>query len=413
MNILVLQSVRYDLICYDRAIDHHRHQVVYIGTAEKHAQIPAGLPCEKIEREGRRPLYEEVSEILERLDRQFDFLIAISEHELVDAARLRERFGIPGPMPLQARKVRDKTLMKQCIIDAGIRAPRYAALDHWLAGQQLAVADDASIILKPVDGASSVDVRRFDSQQTLADALKAGRTGVAALDDGTGDTARYQVEEFIEGRVVHIDGIARQGTIQILVASRYVGTLMGFAHGKPAGSIQFDTTDEMQQWVSRILQAVEIRDGAFHLEIIEGQDGPVFLEIAHRVGGARITEAFERKTGIHLAIADIGTIVDPDYTLQPNWDSSAYYGWFIVPAHQLNKPYCRVSGYDALLASGTVETLNVLGTDKPVPKKISYAETLLPLAGLVRANSSQVLQDTLDTLFNELVLEGLDESAAA
>jgi hypothetical protein len=174
------------------------------------------------------------------------------------------------------------------------------------------------------------------------------------------------------------------------------------------GSVQVDLEPSMLDLVTRILAAVEIRDGAFHLEMIEGKDGLTFLEIAHRVGGARVTETFEHKTGIHLGVADIRTIVDPEYTIEPNWDRSHYYGWFVAPGHHLQKPYCKVSGYESLLASDTLVELNMLAPDMPAPRKITYVETLLPLAGLLRAPRAEEMVDALGTLFGELRLEGLD-----
>jgi len=414
MNIIVVQSVRYDLIGYDRAIDHDHHRVIYIGTARQHGQVPAGLRCEKIERAESRPMIDEVGEIIERLGMPVDRLIAIVEEELLDAARLRARFGIPGPTLAQAEKVRYKTVMKRCVLEAGIRAPRYALLSDWLQGKRLAVADDAAVILKPIDGASSVNVERFDNQQVLTDALARRRTGIARLDEGTQqDHLRqangFEVEEYVAGCVLHIDGIARQGRIEVMVPSRCVGSAMGFAHGEPYGSFQIDTEPALQQWVQRILAAVEIRDGAFHLEIIEGPHGPVFLEIAHRVGGARITESFERRTGVHLGVADVATVVDPAHMVTPDWDRNGYYGWFVVPAHHLSTPYAQVFGYEALLASGLVQTLNVLGTAKPVCKEITYVESALPLAGLLRAEDPQQLEDGMRRLFAGLRLRGLAE----
>src|SRR6478672_3472618 len=99
MNILILHGTRYNIIGYDRAIDHDSHNVFYIGVKSRLEEIPARLRCTKIEREGRASLYGEVEEAVSRLDIAFDFLICVTEQELMDAARLRRRFNIPGPMP--------------------------------------------------------------------------------------------------------------------------------------------------------------------------------------------------------------------------------------------------------------------------------------------------------------------------
>ncbi|HEX7635560.1 MAG TPA: ATP-grasp domain-containing protein [Noviherbaspirillum sp.] len=409
MNILILHSTRYDIIAYDRAIDHDSHHVFYIGVKSRLDDIPAGLRCAKIEREGRESLYREAEEAISRLDIAFDFLICVAEYELMDAARLRKRFNIPGPLPEQAEKVRNKAVMKRCVAEHGIRIPQFATLQAWMAGARLPIAPGGEVVLKPLDGASSVNVRRFENQWVLRNALESKTTGVAALDGGDpSNLASFEVEEYISGPVLHIDGIVKDGEIQIIQASRYVNTLLDFANGKPAGSIQIETGPALRTWAERILAAVEIRQGAFHLEAIDHIDGIVFLEVAHRVGGARITETFERKTGIHLSIADIRTITDPDYVLRPRWDNEHYFGWFVVPAHHLNKPYCRVAGYKFLEALDHLVTLNKLDATKTVPAKVTYAETLLPLAGMLKGSEPEELLLILNELFETLTVEGLD-----
>jgi hypothetical protein len=409
MNILILHSVRYHVIAYDRAIDHDSNNVFYIGVKNKLDEIPAGLRCTKIKLEGRESVYREVEGAISGLDVAFDFLISVSEYELMDAARLRRRFNIPGPLPEQAEKVRNKAVMKRCVAEHGIRIPMFTTLDTWMAGGPLPIGPGSEVVIKPLDGVSSVNVRRFENQSILRKVLESKTSGIAVLDDGDqSNYALFEVEEYISGPVLHIDGIVKNGEIQIVVASRYVNTLLDFANGKPAGSIQLETGPDLRAWVARILAAVEIRQGAFHLEAIDNADGIVFLEIAHRVGGARITETFERKTGIHLSVADIRTITDPEYVLRPSWDKDNYFGWFIVPAHQLNKPYCRVTGYEFLETLGNLVVLNKLDRTKTVPAKVTYAENLLPLAGMLKGREPEEMLLILNELFEKLIVEGLD-----
>lgn len=400
MNFLILHTVRFDLIGYDRAIDHEQHQVVYIGAAEKLDQIPAHLPCTRLVRPCQGSLYDEVSQLVASLDQSFDFLISVTESDIVDAARLRARFGIPGPTPAQAEKVRNKTVMKHCVLEHGIRAPRFSTFENWLSNGLQKVDIATPVILKPFDGASSVNVKKFANQEALRTAWAERKTGIHLLDTGDNPPLHnFEVEEFVAGPVLHIDGIANAGKLQIALASRYVNTLLEYANGKPAGSIQMRDWPDMYDWVAKVLQAVEIGSGAFHLEVIDGPDGIVFLEIAHRVGGARITETFERKTGIHLAVADIKAISDPTFQVKPVWDHDYYYGWFVVPAHHLQQPYCRVSGHEYLKGDPTMLAMDELGSDTAVPARITYAENLLPLAGMVRAPAPEQLQQILTDLF--------------
>jgi hypothetical protein len=414
MNILILHSARFDALAYDQAIDHEQHTVVYIGLKEKLEQIPHGLRCTKLERAGRGSLFEEVEAAVARLDLAFDVLISVTEYDMMDAARLRQRFDIAGPWPEQAEKVRNKLVMKRCVADAGVRVPRFETLERWLAGDDLAVAPESAIILKPIDGASSVNVRRFGNQSQLREALRDRRTGIALLDDehGSAHRASFEVEEYVDGRVLFIDGIVKNGELQIFVISRYLNTMLQFANGMPSGSIQLDSAVVPQDWITRVLAAVEIRQGAFHLEVIDDAGSMVFLEVAHRVGGGWTTESFRRKTGIHLSVADIKTITDPDYVVRPDWDTKNYIGDFMVPAHHLGKPYCRVSGHEYLLGSDKLLVLNELDVAKAVPGNVTYVETLLPLTGQLRGDSPEELQAVLEELFARVVVEGFDEPPA-
>lgn len=415
MNILILHGSRFDALAYDQAIDHEQHAVVYIGVKDKLDQIPAGLRCTKIERPGVGSWFDEVESVIVRRNLTFDHLICVSERDMMDAARLRQRFRIAGPLPEQAEKVRDKVVMKRCVADAGVRIPRFETLAQWLAGDDLEIAATSGVILKPVDGASAVNVRRFDSQSQLRAALRERRTGIALLDDENGSAhhGAFEVEEYVDGPVLFIDGIVKNGELEIFIVSRYLNTMLDFANGLPSGSIQLDSSVVQKAWLTRILAAVEIRDGAFHLEVIDGPGGMVFLEVAHRVGGGWSTESFKAKTGIHLSVADIKTRLDPDYVVQPVWDVEYCYGDFMVPAHHLKKPYCRVSGYEYLCGTDKLFVLNKLDGAKPVPDKVTYVETLLPLTGQVRGRSPGEVQGLLEELFERVVVEGLDEPPAA
>ncbi len=415
MNILILHSARFDALAYDQAIDHEQHTVVYIGLTEKLAQIPAGLRCTRIVRPGTGPLFEEIEAEVVRLGLAFAVLISVTEADMMDAARLRQRFDIAGPWPEQAEKVRNKLVMKRCVAAAGVRIPRFESLERWLAGDDLAVAAERAIILKPIDGASSVDVRRFDDQVQLREALRDRRTGVARLDgdDGSAHHGSFEVEEYVDGQVLFVDGVVKHGELQIFIVSRYLNTMLEFASGKPSGSIQLDGEVVPRDWIERVLAAVEIRQGAFHLEVIDDAGRLVFLEVGHRVGGGWTTESFRRKTGIHLSVADLRTIIEPDYVVRPTWDTKNYIGDFMVPAHHLQKPYCRVSGHEYLLASDKLLVLHQLEVAQAVPGKVTYVETMLPLTGQVRGDSPEELQAMLEELFERVVVEGLDEPPAA
>lgn len=403
MNILVLHRVRYIDILYHKAIDHQTNNVYYIGVEEKIAELPEGLRCTKIVRPGVDETYKEVIEALDPLAIQFDHVISVNEFELIDAAYIRQHFNIEGPRPEQVEKVRNKVVMKSCVEQHNIKVPHFMPLKQFIEGQSFAVNAQQSIILKPLDGASSVDVVHFSNQQELRDALEKQTTGVETLDNSQQiDPSGFQVETYIEGPILHIDGMVRNGVIEMLVPSEYINTPLDFANGTPLGSIQFKPSEELTAWVETILKAVEISLGAFHLEAIRSRQGLVFLEIAHRVGGGGITECLTRRTGMHPAKAELGLLTDVNFSLESQWDDQHLYGFVIVPGHQLAEDYCQVSGHEFLHQSGNLISMHQLAGDTKISPTVTYKENELPLACLLKANDTQRLRDVVGQLFEQL-----------
>jgi len=78
-----------------------------------------------------RSLWDEdtvIASLRERLHgQQLDRIECLWEPGILLAARLREKFGIPGLNVEQAQRFRDKELMKQALDAAGIRTPRHVA----------------------------------------------------------------------------------------------------------------------------------------------------------------------------------------------------------------------------------------------------------------------------------------------
>ena len=399
MRVLILHSVRYEAILYHLAIDHQENDVVYVGQPERLAEIPSNLRCEKVTLQGKYALYDEVESWLITYPHHFDRLISVSEFELLTAARLRDRFSIEGSSYAQAEKVRNKAVMKEHVQQAGIRTPRFVRLNEWLEDRSRLTVE-GKVVIKPLDGASSKDVIIFTSAETAYEALVRRTTGITLLDSGHYEN--FEIEEFFSGPIIHIDGIISQGEIQVLVASRYINSLLDFANGMPSGSVQFETDNEFKKWTKNILVATEIHQGAFHLEAIEANCGNVFLEIAHRVGGARISDTFELKTGIHPSVAEVQAHLYDNIKINVHWDPNYLYGWFIFPAHHLAGDKYKISGHEYLLNHPNVLQINQLASDKKILKTVSYNEHRLPLAGILRGKTTQELTNTLIEMYKKI-----------
>jgi biotin carboxylase len=401
MKLLIIHRIPYHKIAYHRGLDHQAHEVTYIGTQAALANIPAELRCEKLERPGVKGVAEEVIDIMRHEPRP-DRVISLSEYELLDAARVREALGVEGPTYAEVELVRDKMKMKAAVEAHGLRVPRFMGLQACLAGEERP-SWRGRTVLKPVSGASSENISLFDSPD---EALARVRETLGA--GGGLDPVQFELEEFIEGPIFHVDGLVQNGKPVAMLASRYVGTCLEYAQGGPLGSIQMQMDPELCAWAERCLEAVALRSSSFHLEGILSPEGPVFLEIAARVGGADVVDCFELAMGIHMPSVELAFLVGETPELRRSNTLSApdmRFGWFVFPGHLLGGEHCRISGAERFHSHPFIVRWNQLTPDKPLPKNITYQAIEAPVAGIVGRGTTEELEVFLRDMFATLRIE--------
>lgn len=129
-------------------------------------------------------------------------VVCLWEPGVVLAAKLREALGAPGMRAAQAQTFRNKDLMKQKVIAAGIRTARHASATSVAQVRDAAREIGFPVIVKPIAGAGSMDTVRAGSAEELERAL----AQVKSYDE-------VNVEEFIEGEEFTYDTICIDGRI--------------------------------------------------------------------------------------------------------------------------------------------------------------------------------------------------------
>ncbi|MFY1633687.1 ATP-grasp domain-containing protein [Solwaraspora sp. WMMB335] len=395
MRILVLHSLSDSFAGYSANIDHFQHEVTYVGTADRLTTVPHSVPLRAIERSGSGDTAQEVLSAVAGRPAP-DVVLALSEFDLIPAAHIRESLGVPGPTVREVLPSRDKVVMKSAVAAAGVRVPRFMSLASAVRCGASSLPWTGSTVVKPVAGASSAGVVTFPSPGTALEAVsEAGSSG--QVED-------WEIEEFVDGRVLHIDGLMAGGTLAVIQASRYVGTCLGYAYGAPLGSIQTETGGALADWSLSCLKAVGIIDGPFHLEAIESSDGLVFLEVAARCGSGGTMDTFELATGVRLPGAAIRLAVEGASALPPPRlpEAEERFGWFTFPGHTLGTPYCRISGLDEFRDGPLIRRWVERRNAKPLRPTISYAFAHVPLGGLIGPGSTESLERYLTDLFESV-----------
>jgi hypothetical protein len=399
MRLLVLQRVPFQYIGYDEVIDHQLHEVVYVGTAAALATVPAGLRCARVERPGVAGMADEV---IQAVRPPFDRVICMSQFEVAEAARIRVLWDIAGAKPDDVERWDHKVAMKRAVAGAGLRAPRFALCADVLAARATPEWSGRTI-LKPVDGTASRGVQFCLSVEAA----------LAALD---GDPERFEIEEFVDGPILHFDGLMLAGDLVLANVSRYGGTPLAYAtDGAPLTSTQLDDDGGRCSRIAPFLAAVGILDGPFHLEMFDTPDGLVFMEVAARSGGGAVVERVRLATGVDLIKAELAIQLNASpLARHPEKDRIApvrtgyVYGELLVPGHKLPSRHCRVVGAERLRSLPQVLRW-VESTE--VSADISYIDSDIPLSATVSGRTTAEVEQLLNEILAGVRIEPVDASA--
>ncbi|GAA0448369.1 hypothetical protein Aca07nite_72790 [Actinoplanes capillaceus] len=289
------------------------------------------------------------------------------------AAELRAEFGLPGPRPADIVPFRDKCVMKDRLVAAGVRVPRfgrYRPIDGDPGRAFAAIADQvgAPFILKPVDAAGSHGVYLIGTAEELAaaDALI-----------GSG----YEYEEFVAGTMYSVNLLSHDSQVIFGGVTEYLVNTLDVRRGKVNADINLADDDprveRMVAFAATAMAALGWPDGASHLELFHTSDDElVFLEVGARFKGLAGLAAMQRNYGI--------AFVNAALQIEAGLESDAYLE---------EQVYC----FDAVmpLRSGVVETLHrpELNSDVDVTWKVRPGEVVEETDSLFTAGGTLLVSN--------------------
>lgn len=380
MKILVIHQVPDAKIDYRNSLDHQSHEVTYIGFPRRMADLPEDLRCVRVELEDGQDLVEGITSRVSRAD-GFEKVLSLSEFGQLEAWHVRNHLGLHGTSLPRLERIRDKVSMKGALAESGLRYPRFVAAP--MSCRPLPWR--GKTVLKPRRGASSEDVHVYE---TAMDAL-----GAYWKLDKRHD---YQLEEYVEGEILHADGLVSGGALVDLVVSRYVNKPIDFVGGRPLGSHQIPFDPRHRAFAEQVVKVLEIEEGSLHLEMFETpQRDLIFLEVANRVGGAGVITAHLRHRGVHLPAHEIAIRLGLDRP-EPAAASGRYHGWLVFPGHHLERERGHtITIPDHLRAHSCVDKVYQLAPTDPLPDHVTYHEWLTPVFIEASHRDAGVLRDFL------------------
>ena len=267
---------------------------------------------------------------------------------------------------------RNKYLQSECVRNAGLSAARQtlansmADVEHFIADMEETCAA-ASIpfkaVVKPVEGAGSDGVSICNSAEEARAAFERlqGTKNILGLENYSA-----LCQEFLAGDEYVVDSVSLAGEHKIVAIWKYDKRDY---HGKPVvyhgmELLNVESNPELHAplvaYITGVLEALHIRDGAMHSEVMATRRGPVLVEVNCRLHGGEgiwlpISEAclgYSQVTALHdAAFHAIGFNALPTTPLHP---MMAHGAWVTLRSPQ--------SGVIAAINEASISTIRALAS---------------------------------------------------
>ncbi|MFF3641382.1 ATP-grasp domain-containing protein [Streptomyces sp. NPDC002564] len=226
-----------------------------------------------------------------------DAIVDFTESDADKTAYIAEQLGLRCYSGRTAQWVTDKYLMRARLNETGVDDTPARKV---VGPDALAAAADAlgyPVICKPAGGIGSRGISRLASPADVPRAFAWSSEGTAGL-----DVEELIAEPFHQGREFSVECISEDGqhfVAGITQKSIDEDTFVEVGHLLPA-PLPEARTAALSDTVRRMLDALDIRDGVTHTEVILTDDAVRIIETHLRYGGDRIPDMLAAATGIDL-----------------------------------------------------------------------------------------------------------------
>jgi biotin carboxylase len=260
----------------------HAHHVEIVDTSDTEAVIEAV---------GRLHAKEPIDAVLPG----FEYCVPV-------AARISSALGLVGLAPDAAWRLRYKHAMRAALQAARVSQPDFVVVQDVGGVDAALAAVGLPAVVKPVDMAGSVGVRKVTSAAEADAAVEAVLRG---CDVGIGRRSLpiALVEECIPGPEFSVEGFVERGQVRVLAfTAKLLGPEPNFvetAHLLPA-PLSNAQQAEIVAYVTRAATVLGLTVGPFHAEVRLSPRGPQLMEIGARLPGDRIPDLLHLARGIDL-----------------------------------------------------------------------------------------------------------------
>lgn len=239
------------------------------------------------------------------------FVVSYSEFNLVLAAEIRERLGLPGLSPQIVRRTRDKHAARQRVQQRGLTRAAFATttLDDLEA---TAARFEPPFVIKPASMTGSIGVHAVRRREDVA----AFRDRFVSWETEANRDRAFVIESFIGGDEYSVEGICHHGIFHLIAVTTKFTT--GFPNFAEVGHIvpaREHPGADFAGFIGRVATALELDSTPIHAEVKVSGTEIELIEIHARFGGDLIPLLVEKAFGYNVfgAYYDslLGTVPPP------------------------------------------------------------------------------------------------------
>lgn len=215
---------------------------------------------------------------------KIDRIESLNEHWLEKEAWLRTDFNIPGIKEDRIRMIKNKSMMKQVYVNAGIPVAGGRVVHNIDQAMFFISEFGYPVIAKPDKGVGATDTFKLHNDGEVFEFFSHNHFN------------EYIFEEFISGRIESFDGLVdKYGNPVFLTSHRYCDNVMELVNDQMHTmyySVRYIPEDLFELGL-RTLKAFDVRERFFHFEYFRTDDNRlVALEVNMRPPGGLTMDMF-------------------------------------------------------------------------------------------------------------------------
>lgn len=246
--------------------------------------------------------YEETLQMIKGINPVL--IIPGSDRGIELATKLSFDLGLVGNDLNNLEKMRDKYVAQQTLKDANLRYIRSALVENYDEAYEFFLKlkkDNKTMVVKPVSGISSIGVFVVRNEKELKKAIRYNNGFIGRLYKR--NTNKILVQEFIDGVEYIFNTVSFNGVHKVTQISKYKKDLIDNRKVYCAEYLKDPNSKISKQLINyglKVVDAIGIKYGATHLEIMLDENGPVLIEANCRLsGGHKSIRLQETTMGIH------------------------------------------------------------------------------------------------------------------